>query len=68
THRWLNLVPSIGRLIPSAQLIVRRYCPSAKALRIGGGVTWVVVVGATGGEAWAVLALAQRIHPWFCWS
>ncbi|HBP7449759.1 TPA: cobalamin biosynthesis protein, partial [Salmonella enterica subsp. enterica serovar Infantis] len=29
---------------------------------------WVVVVGATWGVAWGVLALAQRIHPWFGWS
>ncbi|SUH08606.1 cobalamin biosynthesis protein [Salmonella enterica subsp. enterica] len=29
---------------------------------------WVVVVGATWGVAWGVLAMAQRIHPWFGWS
>ncbi|UQQ17894.1 hypothetical protein MYA98_04860 [Salmonella sp. WGH-01] len=32
------------------QRIVRRYCPGDKALRIGGGVMWVVVVGVT--RAW----------------
>ncbi|SQI23082.1 cobalamin biosynthesis protein [Salmonella enterica subsp. arizonae] len=57
----------IGRLITFVQHIVRRYCHSDKALRIGGGVMWIVVVGRPWGMAWGVLALAQRIHPWFGW-
>ncbi len=67
-QHWPHPVRWIGRLITFVQRIVRRYCPGDKALRIGGGVMWVVVVGATWGVAWGVLALAQRIHPWFGWS
>lgn len=67
-QHWPHPVRWIGRLITFVQRIVRRYCPGDKALRIGGGVMWVVVVGATWGAAWGVLALAQRIHPWFGWS
>lgn len=62
-QHWPHPVRWIGRLITFVQRIVRRYCPGDKALRIGGGVMWVVVVGATWGVAWGVLALAQRIHP-----
>ncbi len=67
-QHWPHPVRWIGRLITFVQRIVRRYCPGDKALRIGGGVMWVVVVGVTWGVAWGVLALAQRIHPWFGWS
>ncbi|TGD43719.1 cobalamin biosynthesis protein CobD, partial [Salmonella enterica subsp. enterica serovar Poona] len=67
-QHWPHPVRWIGRLITFVQRIVRRYCPGDKALRIGGGVRGVVVGGATWGVAWGVLALAQRIHPWFGWS
>lgn len=46
-QHWPHPVRWIGRLITFVQRIVRRYCPGDKALRIGGGVMWVVVVGAT---------------------
>lgn len=46
-QHWPHPVRWIGRLITFVQRIVRRYCPGDKALRIGGGVMWVVVVGVT---------------------
>lgn len=49
-QHWPHPVRWIGRLITFVQRIVRRYCPGDKALRIGGGVMWVVVVGATWGR------------------
>ncbi|SUG55088.1 cobalamin biosynthesis protein [Salmonella enterica subsp. diarizonae] len=52
-QHWPHPVRWIGRLITFVQRIVRRYCHSDKALRIGGGVMWIVVVGATWGMAWA---------------
>ncbi len=52
-QHWPQPVRWIGRLITFVQRIARRYCPGDKALRIGGAVMWVVVVGATWGVAWA---------------
>lgn len=46
---------------------MRRVCHSDRALRIGGGVMWLVVIGLTWGVAWGVLALAHGIHPWLGW-
>lgn len=43
-QHWPHPVRWIGRLITFVQRIVRRYCHSDKALRIGGGVMWIVVV------------------------
>jgi adenosylcobinamide-phosphate synthase len=45
----------------------RRVCHSDTALRIGGGVMWLVVVGVTWSVAYGVLACAQAIHPWLGW-
>jgi adenosylcobinamide-phosphate synthase len=48
--------------------VVRRVCHSDRALRIGGGVMWLVVVGLTWGVAWGVLALARgSIRGWDGW-
>lgn len=64
---WPHPVRWIGNLIAAVQRGVRRYCRSDVALRIGGGVMWIVVVGLTWGVCWGVLTLAQRIHPWLGW-
>ncbi|SCC24737.1 adenosylcobinamide-phosphate synthase CbiB [Kosakonia oryziphila] len=64
---WPHPVRWIGALINLVQSTVRRVCRSDTALRIGGGVMWLLVVGITWGVAWGVLALAQTINPWFGW-
>lgn len=66
-QHWPHPVRWMGALITVTQRVVRRVCRSDSALRIGGGVMWLVVVGASGGVAWAVLALAQAVHPWLGW-
>ena len=61
---WPHPVRWIGRLINISQRVVRRVCHSERALRIGGGVMWLVVVGLTYAVAWGVLHLAASVHPW----
>lgn len=65
---WPHPVRWIGNLINVMQRIIRRYCHSDRALRIGGGVMWLVVVGLTWAVAWGVLWLAALIHPWLGWA
>ncbi len=64
---WPHPVRWIGALIVLTQRAVRRVCHSDTALRIGGGVMWLVVVGVTWGVAYGVLTLAESIHPWLGW-
>lgn len=46
--RWPHPVRWIGNLITLTQRIVRRYCHRDRALRIGGALMWLTVVGLTG--------------------
>ena len=64
---WPHPVRWIGALITLTQRGVRRVCHGDTALRIGGGVMWLLVVGVSGGVAWGVLALANTLHPWVGW-
>lgn len=64
---WPHPVRWIGALINLTQRAVRHVCRSDTALRIGGGVMWLLVVGISWSVAWGVLALAQEVHPWFAW-
>ncbi|WP_249360396.1 cobalamin biosynthesis protein, partial [Citrobacter sp. wls707] len=66
-QNWPHPVRWIGNLISAMQRVVRRYCHSDRALRIGGAAMWVVVVGLTWAVSWGVLALAHSIHPWLGW-
>lgn len=73
--RWLGDPPSwphpvrwIGALISLTQRLVRRVCKSDRALRIGGGVMWLVVVGLSWGLASGLIALASSVHPWLGWG
>ena len=66
-QNWPHPVRWIGNLISAVQRVVRRYCHSDRALRIGGAVMWIVVVGLTWAVSWGVLALAHSIHPWLGW-
>ncbi|HDG1668566.1 TPA: cobalamin biosynthesis protein [Kluyvera ascorbata] len=63
-HSWPHPVRWIGNLINAVQRAVRRVCHSDLALRIGGGVMWLAVVGLTYAVAWGVLHLAASVHPW----
>jgi len=67
-QNWPHPVRWIGNLINAVQRVVRRFCHSDRALRIGGGVMWLVVVGLTYGIAWGVLKLAASVHPWLGWG
>ncbi|MGY5956367.1 adenosylcobinamide-phosphate synthase CbiB [Kosakonia sp. BK9b] len=66
-QHWPHPVRWIGALITLSQRAVRRCCHSDTALRVGGGVMWLVVVGASWGVAWGILSLAAAVHPWFGW-
>ncbi|QMI05617.1 adenosylcobinamide-phosphate synthase CbiB [Citrobacter sp. RHB25-C09] len=66
-QNWPHPVRWIGNFISLAQQMIRRHCHSDRALRIGGGVLWLVVVGMTWAIAWGALALARTIHPWLGW-
>lgn len=59
---WPHPVRWIGNLIAVVQRGVRRCCHSDAALRLGGAMMWLVVVGLTWGVSWGVLTLAQAIH------
>lgn len=63
-HSWPHPVRWIGNLINAVQRAVRRVCHSDLALRVGGGVMWLAVVGLTYAVAWGVLHLAASAHPW----
>lgn len=66
-QNWPHPVRWIGNFISLVQQMIRRHCHSDRALRIGGGVLWLVVVGMTWAIAWGALALARTIHPWLGW-
>lgn len=66
-HHWPHPVRWMGNLIHGLQRFIRRFCKSDCALKIGGGVLWLVVVGATWGVSWGVLHLANLLHPWLGW-
>lgn len=66
--RWPHPVRWMGNLITVIQSLVRRYCRSDRALRIGGALLWLAVVGLTWGLSWAVLNVARHIHPWLGWG
>lgn len=57
----------IGALITQTQRLVRHFCHSDRALRIGGALMWLVVVGTTGGLSWGLLVLARSLNPWLGW-
>lgn len=61
--RWPHPVRWIGNLITLTQRIVRRYCRSDRALRVGGALMWLTVVGLTRLLARSVLKLAASLHP-----
>lgn len=65
---WPHPVRWMGALINLVQKKVRSSCRTPRALRIGGGVMWLIVVGLSWAIAWAVLAVAYALHPWLGWA
>lgn len=66
-QNWPHPVRWMGNLINGLQRVIRRFCKSDRALKIGGGVLWLLVVGITWGVSWGVLHLANLVHPWLGW-
>ncbi|WP_435945546.1 adenosylcobinamide-phosphate synthase CbiB [Dryocola sp. BD586] len=64
---WPHPVRWMGRLIVFIQRIVRKYCTSERALKAGGGLLWLTVVGASWLLSWAILHMAWLISPWLGW-
>lgn len=64
---WPHPVRWIGNLIAWLQRGIRACCRSERALKLGGGLLWLAVVGITWGVNWGVLALLTAIHPWLGW-
>ncbi|WP_337263777.1 MULTISPECIES: adenosylcobinamide-phosphate synthase CbiB [unclassified Serratia (in: enterobacteria)] len=64
---WPHPVRWIGNLINVLQRPIRRACHSERALRIGGGLLWLAVVGLVWLLSWGFLALLTQIHPWLGW-
>lgn len=64
---WPHPVRWIGNLITVTQRVIRRFCKSNRALKIGGGLLWLVVVGTTWGVSWGLLHIANLVHPWLGW-
>lgn len=59
--RWLpHPVRGIGRLAAWIEPRVRRLIPQA---RLAGVLGWMVVVGGASALAWAIVAVASRLHP-----
>ncbi|MHA7847317.1 adenosylcobinamide-phosphate synthase CbiB [Serratia sp. D1N4] len=64
---WPHPVRWIGNLINVLQRLIRRVCHSERALRIGGGLLWLTVVGLVWLLSWGFLTLLTQIHPWLGW-
>ena len=64
---WPHPVRWIGNLIALLQRAIRRVCHSERALKLGGGVLWLVVVGLTWLVSWGLLTLMGHLHPWLGW-
>lgn len=64
---WPHPVRWIGHLINALKRPIRRVCQSERALKIGGGVLWLGVVGTTWLVSWGALWLMGSIHPWLGW-
>lgn len=66
--RWPHPVRWIGNLISLTQRAVRRVCRTERALKIGGGALWLIVVGSTWLLCWGALHVASLISPWLGWA
>ncbi|MCG8706861.1 cobalamin biosynthesis protein [Brenneria sp. 4F2] len=64
---WPHPVRWIGALIARLQRAIRACCRSERALKFGGGLLWLAVVGITWAVSWGMLAGLTAIHPWLGW-
>lgn len=64
---WPHPVRWIGKLITWLQTRIRAICHGERALRLGGAVLWLAVVGVTWLLSWGLLALMNMLHPWLGW-
>ncbi|WP_145581991.1 adenosylcobinamide-phosphate synthase CbiB [Yersinia vastinensis] len=64
---WPHPVRWIGNLITVLQRAIRAVCPSERALKWGGAVLWIAVVGITWLISWGFLWLMAEINPWLGW-
>ncbi|WP_145561020.1 adenosylcobinamide-phosphate synthase CbiB [Yersinia mollaretii] len=64
---WPHPVRWIGNLITWLQRGIRAVCHSERALKWGGALLWLLVVGVTWLVSWGFLALMTQIHPWLGW-
>ncbi|CAI1684909.1 adenosylcobinamide-phosphate synthase CbiB [Serratia fonticola] len=64
---WPHPVRWIGNLITVLQRAIRRTCHSERALKLGGGLLLLGVVGSVWLVSWGFLTLMQYIHPWLGW-
>lgn len=65
--RWPHPVRWIGNLITGLQRRIRAVCHSELALKWGGALLWVLVVGITWLVSWGFLWLMTEINPWLGW-
>ncbi|CNI94389.1 adenosylcobinamide-phosphate synthase CbiB [Yersinia vastinensis] len=64
---WPHPVRWIGNLITVLQRAIRAVCPSERALKWGGAVLWIAVVGITWLISWGFLWLMAEINQWLGW-
>ncbi|CNK20326.1 cobalamin biosynthesis protein [Yersinia mollaretii] len=64
---WPHPVRWIGNFISWLQRGIRAVCHSERALKWGGALLWLLVVGVTWLVSWGFLALMTQIHPWLGW-
>ncbi|CNK79831.1 cobalamin biosynthesis protein [Yersinia enterocolitica] len=64
---WPHPVRWIGNLITWLQRGIRAVCHSERALKWGGALLWLLVVGVTWLVSWGFLALMTQTHPWLGW-
>lgn len=65
--RWPHPVRWMGNLITRLQRAIRGVCHSERALKWGGAVLWLLVVGITWLVSWGFLWLMTEINPWLGW-
>src|SRR5476651_1945142 len=65
-QHWPHPVRWIGSTITCVQRVIRRLCRSQRALYVGGGVLWLVVVGGTWLSVSALMALLA-FNPLASW-
>lgn len=66
-EHWPHPIRWIGNAIRKTEGVIRRRCQSGAALRRGGAVLWIVIVGGTWAVSYGVLALAFYLETSLGW-